>query len=68
MRRVLIPEKPGSVLFHDPDCKKVNRDRAAELAESDARDIGRRPAPCVTREDDGPDPNEPESNQGAITA
>lgn len=51
-QRVLIAEKPSSVVYHELDCAHVNRDRAAELARADAEDIGRRPAPCVQRLDE----------------
>lgn len=56
-RQVLIPEKPGSVHYHDPSCGTVNADRVARVAETDALDIGYRPHICVTREWNGPDPD-----------
>lgn len=49
LERVLIPERPRSVLFHALWCEKVDRSQAAELAREDAEDLGRKPAACIRR-------------------
>ena len=54
--RVIIPERPGGVLYHVSGCGRINEDRAAELDRADAEALGYRPHGCVTGQYNLPDP------------
>jgi hypothetical protein len=53
--RVIIPERPRSVLYHVPGCGNIDESKAAELDRADAEALGFRAHGCVRREADRPD-------------
>ena len=52
--RVIIPERPRSVLYHVPGCGNIDVEKAAELDRADAEALGFRAHGCV-RVDHDPD-------------
>ena len=57
-REVLVPQTEASVLYHGLDCRVIDRGRAYRMAQEDAEEVlGRRPAPCLRPDANGPDPD-----------